>query len=105
VSLKSPQNGRDNRRGARPRAGGTVQTGERTSLKNTGPSHRVVRDGDLLFLDNPASVGGYWTDAARNVVVGTPSPEVRHMLDTVLEQNDACEKPFAPAPESATCSG
>jgi Xaa-Pro aminopeptidase len=82
--------------GARPRAGGTVQTGARTSLKNTAPSHRVVREGDLLFLDNPASVGGYWTDAARNIVVGKPSTDVHHMLETVLEQNERLQEAIRP---------
>lgn len=70
------------------RPGGGCQTGARTSLKNIGPSGRKVQEHDLIFIDQGCRVGGYWIDSARNFVAGTPSSQIREMLETVFEQND-----------------
>jgi len=70
------------------RPGGGCQSGARTSLKNIGPSGRVVQENDLIFIDQGCALAGYRTDTARNFVAGTPSAEVRNMLETVLEQNE-----------------
>ena len=46
------------------------------------PSHdRILRDGDLVNIDVSAELDGYWTDTGTSTPVGTPSDEVRHLLD------------------------
>lgn len=46
------------------------------------PTGYRLRDGDLLSVDAGAEVDGFAGDAAVTVVVGTPSPADRRMLDT-----------------------
>jgi Xaa-Pro aminopeptidase len=78
------------------RPGGGCQSGARTSLKNIGPSGRKVAENDLIFVDQGCAVGGYRVDSARNFVAGTPSPEIRKMLDVVLEQNEHLQRLIRP---------
>jgi methionyl aminopeptidase len=45
------------------------------------PSDRVLRDGDLVNVDVSAELDGYWADTGASASVGTPTSEVRHLLD------------------------
>jgi Xaa-Pro aminopeptidase len=47
------------------------------------PTHRVVRRGDMLWLDAGAIVNGYWADFSRAGVVGGPTAEQLAMQQTV----------------------
>ncbi|MDE9367863.1 type I methionyl aminopeptidase [Luteipulveratus sp. YIM 133132] len=46
------------------------------------PHDYVLRDGDLLSVDFAAAVGGWVSDAALSVVVGTPRPEDEKVITT-----------------------
>jgi methionyl aminopeptidase len=48
------------------------------------PHDYVLADGDLLSLDFAAGVDGWVADSAVSVVVGTPSPEDRTLIDTTV---------------------
>jgi methionyl aminopeptidase len=46
------------------------------------PHDYVLQDGDLLSLDFAASVGGWVSDSALSIVVGTPRDEDLKLIDT-----------------------
>jgi len=64
--------------------------GERSFMKNVLPltGKRVGAD-ELVELDMNLRVAGYHADHARNTVAGTPSTEVRDILDLSLEAHRA----------------
>ena len=39
------------------------------------PRERVIEEGELIFLDAGAAVGGYWSDYSRSGVLGGPTSE------------------------------
>ncbi len=45
------------------------------------PSDRVLRDGDLVSIDLVADKDGYYGDATRSYVVGTPSAEALKLIE------------------------
>lgn len=49
----------------------------------------AIRPGDALLLDFGARAGGMCADITRTVFVGDPSPEARHVYETVLAANRA----------------
>src|SRR5690606_17748996 len=53
-----------------------VTSGLRSALADAYPSDKRIEDGDLVRIDIGCSVEGYWTDIARTMVVGEPSPQV-----------------------------
>ncbi len=53
------------------------------------PHDYRLADGDLLSLDFAASVGGWVSDAAVSLVVGTPRPEDVGLIDTTRRALDA----------------
>ncbi len=46
-----------------------------------GPSRRVLEPGDLVVIDIPASVGGYYADQSRTYSVGRPPDEAQALFD------------------------
>ena len=53
------------------------------------PRERPVADGDLVFLDAGACVGGYWADFSRAGVVGGPTPHQIAQQERVLRATRA----------------
>jgi methionyl aminopeptidase len=49
------------------------------------PHDYVLADGDLLSVDFAASLGGWVSDSALSVIVGTPDPEDQRLIDTTQE--------------------
>jgi methionyl aminopeptidase len=45
------------------------------------PSQRRLRAGDLVNIDVSAELDGYWADTGASASVGSPTPEVRRLLD------------------------
>src|SRR5579864_2604 len=66
-----------------------VATGPRAGLKHCAPTSRVMKPGDMVFLDMAAVYQGYCADVSRTTVVGTPSAEQRRFLETGLEMFEA----------------
>ncbi|HYM50740.1 MAG TPA: type I methionyl aminopeptidase [Candidatus Limnocylindrales bacterium] len=52
------------------------------------PSHRKLREGDLLSLDCGLIHHGFWADAGVSLGIGAVSPEVRRLLDATREALD-----------------
>jgi Xaa-Pro aminopeptidase len=60
------------------------------------PRDRPAEDGDLVFIDCGANVGGYWADFSRAGVIGTPSAEQRRYQDQILEATAAAVEAIRP---------
>lgn len=54
-----------------------VASGERMSPPNRLATDKLVREGDLVFIDIGSMWSGYFSDLARTTVCGTPSDEQR----------------------------
>jgi Xaa-Pro aminopeptidase len=46
---------------------------------------RAVEEGELVFVDMGANVGGYWADFSRSAVVGRASPEQRRLQEQIAD--------------------
>ncbi|MFQ3535586.1 MAG: Xaa-Pro peptidase family protein [Aggregatilineales bacterium] len=66
-----------------------VLIGENTAQPHGTVTDRALREGDLLLFDFGAKVNGYAADITRTFVVGTPSPEIARIYETVLAANQA----------------
>jgi methionyl aminopeptidase len=53
------------------------------------PHDYTLRDGDVLSLDFAASIAGWVADSAVTIVVGTPRPEDRALIDVTSRALDA----------------
>ena len=49
------------------------------------PSHRVLKNGDLVTLDLALKVNGYCCDTAITVAIGSVSPKVQKLLDVTRQ--------------------
>lgn len=80
-----------------------VVAGPNSALPHAGPSDRPLAEGDLVTLDWGTVYQGYRSDLTRTFYLGTsPSPEIRHIYDTVLAANEAgrlAGRPGLPAHE------
>jgi Xaa-Pro aminopeptidase len=64
------------------------------------PEERVVKRGDIIWLDAGCSVRGYWSDFSRTAVVGRPSPQQVHAQNIIHDltmRAVALVKPGTPA--------
>ncbi len=52
------------------------------------PSHRELRDGDILSFDCGVILDGHYTDAARTVAIGNVPERVRRLIKTTKESLD-----------------
>lgn len=50
---------------------------------------RVLADGDIVNLDVTTQLGGWHGDTSATFLVGTPSPEARHLVETARRCRDA----------------
>ena len=55
----------------------------------TGPSHRRLEPGDLLFIDTGSTLNGYWCDFDRHFAVGHLADEARHAHELVYLATEA----------------
>jgi Xaa-Pro dipeptidase len=60
-----------------------VASGEHMAPPNRIPSDKIVRDGDLVFIDIGAMWSGYFGDMGRTVVCGTPSGRQQEVYTAV----------------------
>ncbi len=61
--------------------------GPTSALPHAVPTDRPIQTGDLLILDWGARVGDYVSDITRTFAVGTITPELRHVYETVQHAN------------------
>jgi Xaa-Pro dipeptidase len=76
-----------------------VSSGPRAGLKHAAPTNRQMLDGDLVFLDMGAEIGGYHADISRCAGVGQLDADRQGMLDAAREifaTTFAAAKPGAP---------
>ena len=66
-----------------------VASGPRAGLKHAVPTDRVMRDGDLVFIDMGALLQGYCADVSRSAVAGRPTAEAKRFLDAGLAMFEA----------------
>jgi len=62
-----------------------VASGERMSPPTRLATDKLIRDGDLVFIDIGAMWNGYFGDIGRTVVCGEPSPEQRRIYRAVWD--------------------
>src|SRR4030066_2534655 len=70
-----------------------VSSGERTNIAHGLPSHRNLKQGDLVMIDIHPIVNGYSADMCRTVSVGKPTKIQQDAYDIYLEaQQSTIEK-------------
>ena len=62
-----------------------VASGEHMAPPHRICSDKLIRHGDLVFIDIGAAWGGYFGDMARTVICGKPSPEQKKIYTAVYE--------------------
>ena len=73
-----------------------VASGVNGSLPHAIPSDKKVEMGEMITFDFGAKKGGYCADMTRTVALGTPSPEMKRIYDTVLLAQETCQDLLAP---------
>lgn len=68
-----------------------VVSGEKTSLPHGVPGSRKIRPGEFVTMDTGAIFEGYCSDMTRTVAVGSVTPAMKHVYDTVLQAQLAAE--------------
>lgn len=66
-----------------------IATGERSACADIRPSHRLIREGDILRFDISACFGGYWIDLARTFVLGSATREQQNTYGAIKSGIDA----------------
>ncbi|MGL4485030.1 MAG: M24 family metallopeptidase [Anaerovoracaceae bacterium] len=64
-------------------------SGKRTALPHGEPSHKIVREGELLTLDFGATVDGYCGDMTRTIAIGKVSAEEKNIYNIVYKSQVA----------------
>jgi Xaa-Pro dipeptidase len=72
-----------------------VASGEHMSPPNRIPSDKIIRDGDLVFIDIGAQWSGYFSDLGRTVICGKPSRRQQEIYTAVHEALEAGTKTMA----------
>lgn len=62
-----------------------VASGERMSPPQRFPSDKIIRDGDIVFIDIGAMANGYFSDMGRVVACGTPTRRQREIYTAVYD--------------------
>ena len=62
-----------------------VASGEHMSPPNRIPSDKIIRDGDLVFIDIGAQWSGYFSDIGRTVICGRPNRRQQEVYSAVHE--------------------
>jgi Xaa-Pro aminopeptidase len=72
-----------------------VASGEHMSPPNRIASDKIIRDGDLVFIDIGAQWSGYFSDIGRTVACGSPSNRQRQIYTAVHEALGAATRTMA----------
>jgi len=62
-----------------------VASGEHMAPPNRIPSDKIIRNGDVVFIDIGAMWSGYFGDIGRTVICGTPSRRQQEVYTAVYE--------------------
>jgi Xaa-Pro aminopeptidase len=62
-----------------------IASGERSQYPNVGPSHRVLRKGDLIRMEIFGVINGYHAGVCRTAVVGKPDAEQKRIWANLIE--------------------
>jgi Xaa-Pro dipeptidase len=73
-----------------------VASGEHMSPPNRFPSDKIIREGDLVFIDIGATYNGYYADMGRTVICGTPSDRQREIFTAVRNSLRAATEAMRP---------
>jgi Xaa-Pro aminopeptidase len=73
-----------------------VASGEHMSPPNRIASDKIIRDGDLVFIDIGAMWGGYFGDMGRTVICGVPSRRQQEIYTAVHESLHAATTAMVP---------
>jgi Xaa-Pro dipeptidase len=79
-----------------------VVAGSNSASPHASPSDRPLVEGDLVTIDWGTTYQGYRSDITRTFVLGSPTPEIMQIYDTVLAANRAgrlAVRPGVPAQE------
>ena len=60
-------------------------SGERSCLPHGEPTDKIIEKGEFLTLDFGAVINGYCGDMTRTIAIGSVTPEMKKVYDTVLE--------------------
>jgi Xaa-Pro aminopeptidase len=67
-------------------------SGENSNQPHGVPSDKIIEKGEFLTMDFGAVIDGYCGDMTRTIAIGSASPDMRAVYNTVLEaQLAACE--------------
>jgi Xaa-Pro dipeptidase len=69
-----------------------VASGEHMAPPNRIPSDKIIRNGDVVFIDIGAMWSGYFGDIGRTVICGTPSRRQQEVYTAVYEGLAAATK-------------
>jgi Xaa-Pro aminopeptidase len=69
-----------------------VASGEHMSPPNRLATDKIIREGDLVFIDIGAMWNGYFSDVARTVICGKPSRRQQEIYTAVYESLEAGTK-------------
>ena len=73
-----------------------VASGEHMSPPNRFPSDKVIREGDLVFIDIGAMWNGYYSDMGRTVICGRPSKRQMEVFTAVYHALEAATGAMRP---------
>ena len=73
-----------------------VASGEHMSPPNRFPSDKIIREGDLVFIDIGAMYNGYYADMGRTVICGTASERQREIFTAVRNSLQAATAAMRP---------
>lgn len=73
-----------------------VASGERMAPPHRVTSEKLIRHGDIVFIDIGACWNGYFGDVGRTTVCGRPSPRQREIYRAVYDALQACIEEMRP---------
>ncbi len=73
-----------------------VASGEHMAPPHRIASDKIIRNGDIVFIDIGASYGGYYGDIARATIVGKPSRRQQEVYTAVYACVQACIEKMRP---------
>ncbi|MCU0498614.1 MAG: aminopeptidase P family protein [Anaerolineae bacterium] len=76
-----------------------VQIGENSALPHGGVTDRVLKEGEFMLIDFGGMYEHYPADITRTFCLGTPTPEMQKIYDTVVAANQAAIAAIKPGVE------
>jgi Xaa-Pro dipeptidase len=67
----------------------SLNVGAYSAVPHGNPSTQVIREGDMVLIDDGCSVDGYQSDISRSFVYGKPSDKQREVFEIVLNAQSA----------------